>query len=488
MKAMMRKSEQGMATLFTSIMILVLLTGILGYLNRGLFIEQKSISNQTWNLQAKQAAEAGIGYFIANIQRDKTIYLDSNNVMLTAKNSALDANGNIIFAENKVLGSVSALGRASAFYFQVYQIDSKTLRIASTGFADCSAPSGTFANWSNTCSAKVVITQDLNLAAVGLENSLTVKGRVDVWGAVDVSMRADAPLKGVTLNTGSTATGAPAQFRNEKQGWADDSKKNDSTLASTSNGDLFYSVFGQQPSQYLDPSKFTRYQTSGGQTTAAYDNSTYRRLSVAEFLAECQNKNSELRRPYKPKSYSPTYVAGPDASFTKTPRGAVYWIDPSLDAGSGGQINLTAGQNCIAGYSQTLTTDNGTDALPGSPGAPVPALSNSDFIPLAAGDPAIGNAALAAGYSYNRGVTLIFDGNLTLPAKSRLLTYGASYIRGNLNFTGAMQINGAGIVEGDLIGNGSFATKTELRHLQGLNILSNFSVSRQAGRWRDYVQ
>lgn len=482
----MRKYQQGMATLFTSIMILVLLTGVLGYLNRGLFIEQKSISNQTWNLQAKQAAEAGIGYFIANIQRDKTVYLDSSNVMLAAQQSAIDGKGNLVFAENKVIGSLTALGRASAFYFQVRQIDSKTLRIASTGFADCSSPSGTFANWSNTCSARVVITQDLNLAAVGLENSLTVKGRVDVWGAVDVSMRSDAPLKGVTLNTGSTATGAPAQFRNEKQGWADDSKKSDSTLASTSRNDLFYSVFGQQPSQYLDTSKFTRYQTSGGQTTAAYDNSTYRRLSVAEFNAECQNKNSELRRPYKPKSYSPTYAAGPDASFSKTPRGAVYWIDPSLDSGSGGQINLTAGQNCVAGYSQTLTTDNGTGALPGPPN--VAAMSASDFIPLAAGDPAIGNAALTAGYSYNRGVTLIFDGNLTLPSKSRLLTYGASHVRGNLNFTGAMQINGAGIVEGDIIGNGSFATKTELRHLQGLNILSNFSVSRQAGRWRDYVQ
>ena len=481
----MRKSEQGMATLFTTIMILVVLTGVLGYLNRGLFIEQKSISNQTWNLQAKQAAEAGIGYFIANIQRDKTQFLDSNNVMLATKNSAIDTKGNVIFAENRVIGSVNALGRASAFYFQVYQIDSKTLRIASTGFADCSAPSGTFANWSNNCSARVVITQDLNLAAVGLENSLTVKGRVDIFGSVDVSMLADAPLKGVSLNAGGTVN-PPTLYLNGKKGWADDSKKSDSTLASTSSGDLFYSVFGQQPSQYLDVSKFTLYQTSGGQTTAEYDNSTYRRLSVAEFLAECQNKNSELRRPYKPKSYTPTYVAGPDASFSKTPRGAVYWIDPSLDAGSGGQINLTAGQNCVAGYSQTLTTDNGTGALSGSPG--VSAMSSTDFIPLAAGDPAIGNATLAAGYSYNRGVTLIFDGNVTLPSKSRLLTYGATYVRGNLNYTGAMQINGAGIVEGDIIGNGSFATKTELRHLQGLNILSNFSVSRHAGRWRDYVQ
>ena len=165
----------------------------------------------------------------------------------------------------------------------------------------------------------------------------------------------------------------------------------------------------------------------------------------------------------------------------------MYWIDPSLDA-TPGEIALTAGKNCIAGYSQTLTPDNAGDALPGSPGTPVPALSSSDWIPLAAGDPAIGNAALAAGYSYTRGVTLIFDGNLTLPSKSRLLTYGASYVRGNVNFTGAMQINGAGIVDGDLLGTGSFATKTELRHLQGLNILANFSVTRQAGRWRDYVQ
>lgn len=482
---MTRQSELGMATLFTSIMILLLATGILGYLNRGLFIEQKSITNQTWNLQARHAAEAGIGFFIADIQRDKTLYLDSTNVILPASNSALDIKGNLIFAEDKVIGSLNALGRASAYFFQVYQIDSKTLRIASTGFADCPALSGNFANWSNLCSAKTVLTQDLNLAAVGLANSLTVKGRVDVWGAVDVSMLANAPLTGVSLNTGSTATGAPSQFRNEKQGWADDSKKSDSTLAGTSSGDLFYSVFGQQPSQYLDVSKFTRYQTSGGQTTAAYDNSTYRRLSVAEFNAECQNKNSELRRPYKPKAYTPTYTVGPDASFTKTPRGAVYWIDPSLD-GTPGAIALTAGQNCVAGYSQTLTTDNGTGAMTGPPN--VPAMSSSDFIPLAAGDPAIGNATLAAGYSYNRGVTLIFDGNLTLPSKSRLLTYGATYVRGNLNFTGAMQINGAGIVDGDLLGTGSFATKTELRHLQGLNILANFSVSRQAGRWRDYVQ
>ncbi|MGL4995183.1 MAG: pilus assembly PilX N-terminal domain-containing protein, partial [Deefgea sp.] len=113
---MMRKYQQGMATLFTSIMILVLLTGVLGYLNRGLFIEQKSISNQTWNLQAKQAAEAGIGYFIANIQRDKTVYLDSSNVMLAAQQSAIDGKGNLVFAENKVIGNLTALGRASAFY------------------------------------------------------------------------------------------------------------------------------------------------------------------------------------------------------------------------------------------------------------------------------------------------------------------------------------------------------------------------------------
>lgn len=482
----MRQSEQGMATLFTSIMILLLATGILGYLNRGLFIEQKSISNQTWNIQARHAAEAGIEFFIVDIQRNSSQYLDANNVILPARNAAIDSRGNLVFSEAKVIGSLNSFGRASAYFFQVYQIDNRTLRIASTGFADCPALTGTFTNWSSLCSAKTVLTQDLNLAAVGLANSLTVKGRVDVWGAVDVSMLADAPLTGVTLNSGSTATGAPSQFRNGKNGWADDSKKSDSTLASTSSGDLFYSVFGQQPSQYLDTSKFTRYQTSGGQTTAAYDNSTYRRLSVAEFNAECQNKNSELRRPYKPKSYTPTYVAGPDASFSKTPRGAVYWIDPSLDAGSGGQINLTAGQNCVAGYSQTLTTDNGTGAMAGPPN--VAAMSGSDFIPLAAGDPAIGNAALAASYSYNRGVTLVFDGNLTLPSKSRLLTYGASYVRGNLNFTGAMQFNGAGIVDGDLIGTGSFATKTELRHLQGLSVLANFSVSRQAGRWRDYVQ
>lgn len=480
-----RQAENGMATLFTSIMILLLSTGILAYLNRGLFIEQKSISNQMWNVQARHAAEAGIDFFIADIQRNSSLYLDTNNVMLTASNAALDNNGNVIFAENRVIGSLNALGRASAFFFQVNQINNNTLRIASTGFADCPALTGTFSNWSNLCSAKTVITQDLNLAAVGLANSLTVRGSVNVWGAVDVSMQPDSPLTGVSLNSGSTATGAPAQFRNGKKGWADDSKKSDGTLAGTSANDLFYSVFGQQPSQYLDVSKFTRYQTSGGQTTAAYDNSMYRRLSVAEFNAECQNKNSELRRPYKPASYTPTYVAGPDASFTKTPRGAVYWIDPSLDA-TPGEVALTAGKNCVAGYSQTLTADNGTGAISGPPD--VPAMSSADFIPLAAGDPAIGNAALAAGYSYNRGVTLIFDGNLSLPLKSRLLTYGASYVRGNLNYDGAMQINGAGIVDGDLVGTGSFATKTELRHLQGLNILANFSVSRQAGRWRDYVQ
>ena len=480
----MKTQQWGMATLFTCIMILLLSTGILGYLNRGLFIEQKSISNQTWNLQARNAAEAGIDYFIANVQRDKAQFLDNTNIMLPARNAAIDGRGNVIFAENRVIGSLNLLGSASAFFFQVYQVDSRTLRIASTGFADCPTLSGNFNNWSNLCSAKIVLTQDLNLAAAGLANSLTVKGKLNVWGAVDVTMLFDSPLTGVSLNTGSTVTGVPDQSRNSKKANVDDSKRSDSVLASTSSNDLFYSVFGQQPSQYLDSSKFTRYQTSGGQTTAAYDNSTYRRLSVAEFLAECQNKNSEIRRPYKPKSYSP-YAAGPDASFSKTARGAVYWIDPSLD-GAGGTINLPAGKNCIAGYSQKLTTDNGAGGIPGPPN--VPALTNADVIPLSAGDPAIGNVALTASYSYTRGITLIFDGNLTLPIKSRLLTYGVSYVRGHLNYDGAMQINGAGIVDGDLLGTGSFAAKTELRHLQGIDIIGGFTVSRQAGRWRDYVQ
>ncbi|WP_156905433.1 hypothetical protein [Chitinibacter tainanensis] len=98
----MLSKQRGMATLLVSVILIFSLSVAALYMNRGLFIEQKSNNNAYYNAQARNAAVSGMQVFLANFRSqistpDSITWLDATNnyapitsVSLPQANSDID--------------------------------------------------------------------------------------------------------------------------------------------------------------------------------------------------------------------------------------------------------------------------------------------------------------------------------------------------------------------------------------------------------------
>lgn len=427
--------QSGIATLFTSLIFLLISTLMVLYSNKSIFTQQRASSNQYVKLQATEAAESGIEQFVAEVQRNFGSYLNgayalnTNNVL----NSGIPSTSTIHARLTNINGT------ATAALVYASNISNMKLRLLSLGYSDCSSISATStkAQLDSNCQAKSQIIQDIDLTQIGLKNALTVQCNMTSTGSTNVTLgwKATSPypsaLSGYAIETGGAETNVGSEhYVNMGVGSESRTQNLEPTLCSMNKDDYFKSYFNKTPAAILNTS------TASRPTDPNFNTSPVRRVSASEFAAACQDSTSFLRDP---------------AKLSGAP---IIWVDGSIDGGAGKSINL--------GSNASSMTDCKVGSDTSSTGGPIlPAKVIFD------GDTTIYGAMNIIGFMYGRGT-------------------GATWTHSQ---KGALAINGAAAFEGSY--NGSSLTPGMKLHVTAeekfLNALGmSGGVSAGKSKWRDF--
>jgi PilX N-terminal len=203
----LRRRHQGMITMIMSMLMLFIVSILIFYTNKGIWLEQRSATNQYRAKQAQTAAEAGLEYAISVL--NSTSGSPNRTSYLTASSNQP---GKYIIANNSISGTP---GSALAYLVQILPIQGDSspyerFLLSSEGGSDCST-SGTL----GTCNGRAVTRQVIKLTPVLLnppDDSASVYGNFSINGSgtIENSTGVGYPLK--TRDTAITITGGASNI------------------------------------------------------------------------------------------------------------------------------------------------------------------------------------------------------------------------------------------------------------------------------------
>jgi Tfp pilus assembly protein PilX len=172
-----RRQQGGLVTMTVALLMLLVVSVLIFYTNKGIWLEQRSATNQYRAKQAQGAAEAGLEYMLSVL--NTTSGTPRRSTYLTADNGQP---GSFTIATNTLTGSP---GNALAYTVVIAPLAGDVspynrFTISSTGGSDCST-TGTL----STCSGRAVTSQVVKLTPVLLtppDDGASVYGSVTLSG------------------------------------------------------------------------------------------------------------------------------------------------------------------------------------------------------------------------------------------------------------------------------------------------------------------
>lgn len=290
--------QRGAATLFTTIVVLVLMTMVAFFANRGVLFERKTAANQYRSTKAIEAAEAGIEWALANLNSMRRVNAACATTTASGSRSFrdryLDPDNNGSFAEAfetseplcTLVGgnwtcscpSGGAAPTATActapegcptfrVRFERMPVDSTLVRIQAMGCTNAQAPCTTGGGAEADGSARVSQVVKLYSALATLPAAaITAKGYVDFGSNAITATNSDPGTNGITINAGLDITG----FINSSTvktlpGTPEGASLvgNDQSLATLSDDQMFRTFFGSTREQFRDSPSTTVVNCSG---------------------------------------------------------------------------------------------------------------------------------------------------------------------------------------------------------------------------------
>jgi len=295
MKFNRHKGQRGAAALAVSLLLLFGTTIVIFYVNRGLIFEQKTSADQSRSTSAFEAAEAGLEWATGMLNRPFDIQADctfntTTNVSFRKKyvqtqwNAATNPTANAVPATNVFPGcymngaaltcscpNVPASGTATASLspasalpsftvsFQAVAGDPLSVLVTSVG---CNAVTGactsaTAASSDATATVRAILKFKKVLRAAPAA-ALTCGSSCGLSGSFNV-VNYDASVNGITVNSGTTTTGATAGIIGSVPGIPPENSviANDSSLSALSTADptctndkMFGAYFGSTIAEY----------------------------------------------------------------------------------------------------------------------------------------------------------------------------------------------------------------------------------------------
>ncbi len=203
-EARMGHSQAGMATMTISLLMLLVVSILIFYTNKGIWLEQRSATNQYRAKQAQGAAEAGLEYVLSVL--NSTSGTPNRSTHLTIASTP----GKYTIASSTITGSPAASMAYSVVISPVAGDSSPYDRFVlnATGGSDC-ATTGTL----STCSGRAVTSQVVKLTPVLLsppDDGASIFGNFSMVGSGSIinTTGIGYPLR--TRDTTPTATGSSA--------------------------------------------------------------------------------------------------------------------------------------------------------------------------------------------------------------------------------------------------------------------------------------
>jgi Tfp pilus assembly protein PilX len=292
------RRQRGAATLFTAIIVLVLMTLMTFFANRGVLFERKTAANQYRSTKAIEAADAGLEWALANLNSLRRI--SAACATTTASGSATfrdryldpDNNGSYVeaFATSTPTCTLSggtwscscpANGTAATvpactapegcptfrIAFERIPVDPTLVRVSSVGCTDARQPCvpGATGAADGTATVNQVLKLASGLATIPAA-AITAKGYVDFGSNAITATNTDPGTNGVTINAGLDITGFINDSTIETLPGTPVGASligNDTSLATLSDDQMFRTFFGSSKEQFRDSPSTTVVTCSG---------------------------------------------------------------------------------------------------------------------------------------------------------------------------------------------------------------------------------
>lgn len=290
--------QRGAATLFTTIVVLVLMTMIAFFANRGVLFERKTAANQYRSTKAIEAADAGLEWALANLNSFRRITTGCETTAVsgsrTFRDRYLDPDSNDSYAEafatatplctlsggawscscpaNGTLPTAATCSASEGcptflISFERMPADPTLVRVSSVGCTNAQAPCvpGASTNADGTAEVNQVYKLASALATIPAA-AITAKGYVDFGSNAITATNTDPGTNGVTINAGLDITG----FINEDTidtlpGTPVGASLigDDASLASLTDDQMFRTFFGTSKEQFRDSPSTTIVNCGG---------------------------------------------------------------------------------------------------------------------------------------------------------------------------------------------------------------------------------
>ena len=199
-------AARGFVTTTVALLMLLVVSVLVFYVNKGIWLEQRTSINQYQAKQAFNAAEAGLEYVLSALNATATTVSPRRSTYLTQCPINLQPDtcqpGTFTIGTSKVTGSPSA-GQAFSVRIEPVSGDSgyvDRFLLTATGGSDCTT-TGTM----DTCSGRAVVSQIVELTPVLLsppDDATSVYGATQING--NAARLRNAEGVGYPLRTGST--------------------------------------------------------------------------------------------------------------------------------------------------------------------------------------------------------------------------------------------------------------------------------------------
>jgi Tfp pilus assembly protein PilX len=296
--------QRGAATLFTTIIVLVLMTMIAFFANRGVIFESKTAANQYRSTKAIEVADAGLEWALANLNSMRKINTacETTGGVAAFRDRYLDPDNNGSYAEAfatatplstlsgsgwshscPVNGSTPTAATCSAsdgcptfrIGFERMPADPTLVRVSSVGCTNAQRPCVTTAG--ADADGTAIVSQVLKLAS-GLATipaaAITAKGYVDFGSNAITATNTDPGSNGITINAGLNITGKINDSTIETlPGTPIEASLigNDTSLSALSDDQMFRTFFGSSKEQFRDSPATTVVNCNGVCNTTLLD-------------------------------------------------------------------------------------------------------------------------------------------------------------------------------------------------------------------------